>query len=135
MPRKTKAEQQREYEQAQEDMWNDFVCQYPSRFAKVLWLYGQRYSDGFNVGYNKEKDEYRLCCDNDDSGIWGDYTLTPSLEAVSFADQNDVVYKLEAVEGMLDSVDRYKEKLREKEQKRHLALLKLTNEERELLGL
>lgn len=135
MARKTKAEQQREVEQAQADLWDDFVRQYPARFARVLYEYAYKQHEGFRVAFYEETGKYRFLVDNDDAELWADRVLMPSLEAVSFADQTDVIYTLECIEGCLMSMQQYKDRVAEQYQKRAQALAKLTKEEKELLGV
>lgn len=134
MARKTKAQQEQEYQEEQNRLWLEFIEQYPERFVKVMYDFfeiGQY--NGFTV--NKREDGYFFMADNEDSKSWCNRLLPVSVLDTENENRNNIVYALECAESVVKTYHNHQLKKLEREQKRVAALNKLTEEDRELLGL
>jgi len=132
MARETKA--QREAREAAEHQaaWDKFREEYPQRFAKVLFAFTRLDVSGAHL----ESEPYQVDqLDEETYAFVHDYT-DATLKVTAPVNQVwDVLYTLERLEGCVESYDRARAEEQRKADVRKAALWKLTDEEREVLGL
>ncbi|WP_396189693.1 hypothetical protein [Flavobacterium sp.] len=132
MARETRAQREAREEAERQAQWEEFLAEYPRRFAKVL--YGFTMLDASGVRHNGEFYDVQQL-DDETYHFSHDY-VAEVVKVTPPVNQNwQVLYALESLERSVQGYYDEKAEQTRKDQVRTTALNKLNAEERELLGL